>query len=230
MKVYEVTLKLFLLKEISFNEAQENIAKLIDKSLCRDEEFLKFHNENKFKQYCFNSFYPLERDKRYKAGNIYTVKIRTVDSKLANYFIRNLVNEYTDSIKALTGEIRVIPKKHIEKLYNISPLIIKTDGGYWKKVLSFDEFESRIKTNLIKKYNAVTGESLDEDFQLYTSIEFLNNKPCPISYKGKTLLGDKVSLAICENETAQKLAYLAIGVGLSEFNSRGGGFTNFRYL
>ncbi|MBY0756337.1 CRISPR-associated endoribonuclease Cas6 [Clostridium sardiniense] len=230
MKVYEITLKLFLLKEIGFSEAQESIARLIDKSLCRDEKFLKFHNENKFKNYCFNSFYPLEKDKKYKEGNIYTVKIRTVDSELAKYLIDSLVNEYTDSIKALTGEIRIIPKKHIEKLYNITPLIIKTDEGYWKKVLSFGEFEKQIKTNLIKKYNAVTGEKLDQDFQLYTSIEFLNNKPCPISYKGKTLLGDKISLAICENEIAQKLAYMSLGTGMCTFNSRGGGFINFRYL
>ena len=49
-------------------------------------------------------------------------------------------------------------------------------------------------------------------------------------YKNIHLLGDKISIEIAQNERAQKLAYLALGTGVLENNSRGFGFMNYEYL
>lgn len=49
-------------------------------------------------------------------------------------------------------------------------------------------------------------------------------------YKNINLLGDKIVLEVAQNHQAQELAYLALGVGLLENNSRGFGFVNFKYL
>lgn len=230
MKVYEITQKVYLIRNITVEESQQRIAELIDKSLTRDEKFLDFHIRNCFKNYCFNSFFPLEKDGVYKAGNIYDIKIRTIDKELADYFNKTLINEYTDFIKGLVADIRVIPRKHIEKLYSITPLVIKTDDGYWKNSLTFEDFERRIKENLIKKYNAINDVKIDEDFQLYTAIEIKNKKPIAIMYKGKRLLGDKISLVLSEDPISQKLAYMSLGTGLAEMNSRGFGFANYRWM
>lgn len=230
MKVYEIALKVFLLKEIYFSESQSKIADLIDQTLVKDEKFLSIHNKNMYKNYCFNSFYPLERDGVYKVGSIYTIKIRTIDKEMAIYLNDKIANEYTNCIKALTTEIRIIPKKDIEKIYTITPLIIKNDTGYWKNSLSFDGFEKRLKENLIKKYNRLNETKIDEDFQLYTSIEVNNRMPIACSYKGKKLLGDKVNLVISDDEMAQNLAYMSLGVGLGEINARGYGFVNYKCL
>ena len=35
---------------------------------------------------------------------------------------------------------------------------------------------------------------------------------------------------VADNEMAQKLAYLALGTGVLEMNSRGFGFVNYRWL
>lgn len=230
MKVYEISLKVFLLKEIDFSESQSKIADLIDQTLVKDEKFLSIHNKNMYKNYCFNSFYPLEKDGIYKVGSIYTIKIRTIDKEMAMYLNDKIANEYTNCIKALTIEIRIIPKRYIEKIYTITPLIIKNDSGYWKNSLSFDGFEKRLKENLIKKYNSINETKIDEDFQLYTSIEVNNRMPIACSYKGKKLLGDKVNLVISDDEMAQNLAYMSLGVGLGEINARGYGFVNYKCL
>lgn len=230
MRVHEMIFKVFLLKNIHSTEALEKISELIDKSLAKEEEFLCFHNSNKFKNYIFNSFFLVEKDKVYKEGNIYSIKIRTIDEKLVQFFKTNLVNEYTSSIKVLTVECRHISKRHIERIYSITPMIIKTDNGYWKGNLSLDEFEKRIKENLIKKYNAFFDVKLNEDFELFHMMKFDNKKPISCKYKGIHVLGDKITLTIAENETAQTLAYLALGTGLGEMNARGYGFTNYRYL
>ena len=89
--------------------------------------------------------------------------------------------------------------------------------------MSLDEYEERLFSNLVKKYNSFTGEQIEEDFPLYTNITFLNRHPISCKYKRISLLGDKLSLQIADDEKSQKLAYFILGVGLCELNSRGGG-------
>lgn len=230
MKVYELKLKVFILQDIDLKESREVICELIDRSLVRTNEMLGIHNNNQFKFYNFNNLYPLEQNKVYKAGNIYNLIIRTVDEKLVNHFKKYLANEYTDSIKALTLECRVIPKRHIDRIYNITPAVAKFEGGYWKEITSLECFEKRIKENLIKKYNVLFDTKIDEDFDLFSFIRLDNKKPIPCSYKSITLLGDKMTLNISENAMAQELAYLALGTGILEMGSRGLGFCNYQWL
>lgn len=230
MKVYEIKLKVYTLKDIHIYDIQLEIASFIDKTLSKDSEWLKFHKSNEYKNYCFDSMYPLAIDKVYKAGNIYTITIRTVNDRLASYLNTTLANEYNDVFKGLTTEIRIIPKKFIEKIYSLTPVIIREGSGYWRENLSIDEFERKIKENLIKKYNKINGTKINEDFELYNSIQIKNNKPCVIKYKNIKLLGDKISMNISDDPMAQELSYLALGVGVGEVNARGLGFVNFRWL
>ena len=53
---------------------------------------------------------------------------------------------------------------------------------------------------LLKNIMLFTNSKLDEDFDLYTSIQFLNKKPVKFRYKGITLLGDKFDLKIADNK------------------------------
>lgn len=229
MIVYEIMLKVYLLEDIKVPEAQEKILKLIDNTLGKNEETLEFHNKNEFKNYCFNLFYPLEKDGIYKEGNIYTITIRTIDKFLADYFNRKISFSYTPAIKALQSRMRAISAKKLKRIYSITPIVIKTEGGYWRNIISLSEFENRLKVNLIKKYNSIYGEKIDEDFELYSSIELKNNTPVGASYKNRKMLGDKISLEICDNESAQKLSYMALGTGMGEMNARGFGFMGFRW-
>ncbi len=230
MKVYEVTLKIFLLKDLPMDKAYEELSELIDKSLCKDEELLALHNENKYKYYTFSLPYKLEQDKIYKACNLYSVKIRTIDEKILKNFKTQLVNMYTPVIKVLTIEVKVIPKKHISTIYSITPVVIKTDNGYWKGNLSLDQYEKRVKTNIIKKWNQFFNEKVSENFPLYDFIKFDNKKPIGIKYKNITLLGDKLTLNISDDELSQNMAYLALGAGIGEICSRGMGFVNYKWL
>jgi len=230
MKVFEILLKVYLLEDIELNDSQNKISKLIDKTLGQDERTLELHNKNDFKNYCFNSFYPLEKDGIYKEGNIYTITIRTVDKYLATYLNNKLANVYTYSIKGLKAELKIIPVKKLKKIYSITPLVIKNDNGYWKNLISIEEFERRLKENLIKKHNNIFQERINEDFKLYASIELTNNKPIGISYKDKTLLGDKISIDILEDEISQHSAYMALGTGMGEMNARGFGFMGYRWV
>ena len=211
MKVYEIKLKVYLLENVELSSAQSVINKFIDVALSKKSDMLEFHNKNVYKNYCFNSFYPLEEDRMYKADNIYSIIIRTIDKNLAIYFNDILPNIYTKELKGLKSEYKIITNKAIKSIYSITPVVIKNEEGYWKNIISRNEFERRIKDNLIKKYNRFTNEKIDEEFVLYSLVEYKNNKPIAIQYKNIVLLGDKISLEIEQNKEAQLLAYMALG-------------------
>jgi len=230
MKVFEISILVFLTKDINLRDSFSKIGEFIDSGMAKKTELLELHNKNTYKNYCFCSLHPLEEDKIYKAGKTYTIRMRTVDYELAKFFNKELVNHFNDNIKGLTSTVRILQKKHIEKIYSITPLVLKTNEGYWKGNISLNDFERRLKENLIKKYNLLMNTKINEDFQLYTSIEFKNKKPVAISYKGKKILGDKISIHISDEKIAQDLAYMSLGTGVSEMNARGAGFMNVKWL
>lgn len=230
IRVFEIRIKVYLLKDIPLSEVLAKEAEYIDSALAQNEKWLEYHEANQYKNYCVGGLCPVEKDGIYKSDHIYTITVRTVDSELAQYFSKVLRNHYTDAIKGLTVENRILPKKVIGEIYSLTPVIQKSDEGYWKNRISLEEFERRLFENAVKKYNQYTGKKIEEDFQLYTNIVFLNKKPIANEYKGIRLLGDKVNLKIADHAQAQELAYFLLGTGLGEMNSRGMGYCNYRWL
>ena len=47
-------------------------------------------------------------------------------------------------MKGLTVENRIIPHKMISEIYTLSPVIMKSDEGYWRSYMSLDEYEERL--------------------------------------------------------------------------------------
>lgn len=227
MTVFELTLKFFLLQTIQQEDALNKIAAFIDTVLAGDVEMMEMHNKNILKKYVFSGFYPTETDKIYKKETVYQVRIRTVDVKLAEYFSEKLPHGETAYMKGLVCNSRKLLRKHIASIYTLTPAIVKSkSGGYWKDDMSFQEYEKRIKENLIKKYNLITGEKISEDFELYNLFEMTNRVPISVPYKNVRLLADKFQMQIAYNDTAQHLAYAALGMGVCEMNARGFGFVN----
>ncbi|URZ02300.1 CRISPR-associated endoribonuclease Cas6 [Clostridium felsineum] len=230
LKVYEFSIKIYLLETIQEKDVLQIISEVIDKSFTKSPELAEFHETNTYKMYVFNGLYPISREKIYSKGSIYTFQIRTVDEKLCNHFEKILVNEYTDKIKVLTVFKRIIPKKNIDKIYSITPCIEKFEDGYWKNNHSIEEFQKRLTDNLIKKYNKFSGKKIDEETELFTLVEFNNKKPIAVNYKNIKFLADKITLYVAGNSIAEELAYFAIGVGILELNARGFGYINYKWM
>ncbi|MBU3161255.1 CRISPR-associated endoribonuclease Cas6 [Clostridium frigoris] len=230
MKVWQLALKVYIKKNIKMEESQVEISRIIDSCLAKEKDFLKFHSINQYKNYTFSSFYPLEKNKVYLAGKIYTITLRTVDEKIVNHFKKFLDNESSDMLKALSVEIKTVPKKYIERIYSITSVVAKFENGYWRTNESLESFEKRLKENLIKKYNDFTNQKINEEFDLFTFMKFENKKPISTNYKNIKMLGDKLTLNVSENKLAQELAYFALGTGLLEMNGRGYGYVNYKWL
>lgn len=234
MQVYECNFKVYLLKNISMQEIQESLSKLIDKSFYIDKDMENYHYENKMKGYCFNSLYPLESDGIYKEGNIYNFQIRCISEKLKDHFIKILTNEYTSFIKILTSEFKVILKKPIQKLYSITPLIIKIPDNnkteYWRNKHNDIEFFEYIRKSCIKKYEVLNKEVIDKNLKLFSYERIDNGKPITSDFKSKKILGDKVTLELDTDEISQNIAYMLIGTGIADMCPRGYGYLNYQYI
>lgn len=231
MTVFEIKLKVFLMRNIEKAEIQEKITSFIDGTLAKDKKMLEFHEDSKrYKLYSYGGLEPIERSGRYCAETIYGITIRTVEMELAKFFLENLPHHGNDTMKGLKADICKMHQHRIERIYTVSPVIIKNNDGYWKNCLSFPEFEQRIKVNLIKKYLQFTGKDRMEDFDFYTSIHIDNKKPVSVNYKGIKLLGDKLTMHIADDDLSQGIAQFALGAGLGEGNARGFGFVKAHFL
>lgn len=227
MKVYEIRLKVELRKDIQDRDMQKEIGYMIDITLIKDSKMKEIHLGTGYKNYCFNTFFPVETDKVYKSGKAYSVLIRTVDKDIAKFFIDNLHKTRTGSIRAIESKVKQIRKGHISRLYCLTPALATVEDQYWKNVTDEDDFEERIVRNIIKKKNNLTNTKMRENDFIFSNLTTItNDTPIPVHYKNMTMLGDKLELEIDDSQRAQELAYLALGVGLGEKNARGFGFVN----
>lgn len=231
MKVYEYKVKIKLKEDLEYCQLAEKTSYFIDSVLTENNEFLSYHTSTQYKGYVHDLLYPIEETGIYKKNKVYTMRIRLIEEKLVHYIMGRLSFHETKEIQGVGGKIKIIPKRDIQRIYSITPIILKSPGlGYWRGHMTLEEFEKRLKENLIKKYKFFTGKDIDESLPLYDLIEFKNKVPVKMPYKNINLLGDKIVLEVAQNHQAQELAYLALGVGLLENNSRGFGFVNFKYL
>lgn len=232
MKVCQVRLKLFMMKDVQKNCIQEEIRKFIDASFLKKENLKELHHKNEYKLYSYDYPFPLDLESGvYKKDNVYTLTVRTVSAELAGFFSEVLSNFSYGVLKGLRSEVKILAQRPIACIYTLTPAIMKADG-YWKteKDFDFEMYEKRIKENLIKKYNFINNTKIDENFILYNNIVLKNKYPIATGYKKIKLLGDKLHLDIDGNETAQNLAYMALGTGICELNSAGFGMCGFRYV
>lgn len=231
IKVYEINVTIFAKKSFGFIDANTIISGYVDTCLAKNEEFLKLHQKRGFKFYSMDLPRSDEKGGEYKKEVMYSFRIRCIDPKLLDFLVQELPNTETNFIKGLMCKVKVLPRRHIIKLYTLTPVFIRLqDGGYWKGNISFNNYEEIIKANMVKKLKEASRQSVDETFQFYTSIEKTNRIPIKVNYKNVQLLGDKFDLEIADNQVAQDMAYLALATGLGTGNSRGYGFVNCKYL
>jgi len=226
--VYELIVKTYCLKPIADSEALESISSLIDKTFLLSDGMRKYHNAREYKFYSHDTFAPWSRN-GVSAGEIRSFKIRTVDSKLKDYLMANLLELSTDNLLVLYVTEKVIPKGALSSIESVTPLILKTEVGYWRNNYSEEFFIDRVTTNLIKKYNAFTGKNIPlAGVELFDEIT-LKKSHIKRMYKNITLFGDRYIFNLKDNELSQSLGYFSLGVGLAEMCPRGFSFMQYQY-
>ena len=229
IRVFQVDIKINLLKNVSYQDTLYSLGSFLNHALSLSDETLDLHLKKEFKGYCFSNLKPMEPDKVYKEGQVYSFSVRTVKKELAQYLTKVLPEITWEGMKGIVAKSMLIPKIPIEKLYTLNYCIIKNDSGYWKKNLTLEEFEKRLNDNCQKKYTFFTEKEIEQTKKFYSHIQFLNRKVIAMHYKDISLLGDKIELCIDADPVSQEVAYMLLGVGLGENNSSmGAGYVNYK--
>ncbi|WP_419677596.1 CRISPR-associated endoribonuclease Cas6 [Aliarcobacter lanthieri] len=242
MKIFELKCITYLKQDVVFEDSFDVISKYINFSICQKDEYLEKHNKNMFNNFCFGSFFPIEKDKLYKKGNTYYFTFRTIDEK----FARELINLLRENINNTFLQIIQVEKKEkkqffISELYSATPVVMSIKKKdlqdrqlFWTLEKSGDiiELQNQLQDNLLKKYEEFFGEKLIPTQNFIQLLEIKNHKPQYIFFKTTkneiqrkvALIGNKFRIVPNEDEISQKLAFLSLGVGLGEKISYGAGF------
>ncbi len=233
MELYEITIKIYIIKDVPVPMIYGVMANYIDSYLVKDKHFHEFHKGQKVKGYCFDLPVKIEKGmKLYKGDQVYQFRIRTVDKELLAYLMDGIADHQTDRIKGLVRTVRQIPDRPISSVYALTPIILKSPGGagYWRDNRSFEAFEQELTSGLIHQYEVYTGEKVKENLTLYDQIELKSKCAIGVLYKGITLLGDKIAMQISDDEEAQKVIRFALANGAGTMSPRGMGFLGYRFL
>lgn len=231
MNIYEITVRIYILRDIPVSSIYGELTKYIDCYLAENEYFCEFHRQKGLKGYCFDLPIKIEKGmKAYKSDQIYQFRIRTVDKELLSYLLDGIADYKTDAIKGLTRTVKQIPHRLIASVYSLTPVVLKNDDGYWRDRISFGEFEQELIRSLCRQYEEYTGEKIEETIVLYNQIELKSKCAIGVPYKGITLLGDKLSMQVADNEIAQKVMYFTLANGMGTMGSRGLGFLGYRFV
>ncbi|OZI12920.1 hypothetical protein CEW92_04075 [Bacillaceae bacterium SAS-127] len=226
MECYELTVTVMVKQNIYFQNVQEKIGAYLNRCMLMDETLKEMHGRREVKPYTFSGFYPVEsKTKVYKAGAIYVFRIRSLQKEFIDKMERCLRKQKSDDFQCIAIEKRKHGNRVIQELYSVIPVIVTVDGKPWlQEDGDVDLFIKRLQANVEKKYYDAYGKKI-ENTQFIQRLEFMNQKPMAISYKGVRLLGNKVKITVNSDEDSQKLAYTALGNSLGEKGSSlGGGF------
>lgn len=230
--VKSLKVKFYLLDNIKDADIKRELSYLIDSALNSTEKYKEFHSATCVKYYSFSKVTPYESDYIYKADNIYSFELRTVNTELCDYLKETLKNIVTDTIKVLTVVEMNFDNRIIEKLYNITPTVLtffkEDEEGveYWENSKTLVDVLNRIQESLIIRYNEFYKENLSLDTVVFNSINRKNKFPIPQKYKNVRFSTDMFELFVDTSADAQKIASFACAVGVGAKSSRGFGFVN----
>jgi len=224
VEIYEIKLKIKLNKEILFRNYPEFVANNINKILFNSLLFRSLHINNSFKPYVVGSLNPLEKDKVYKKDKNYILTIRTIDESFCNEFLKASKRAYNLDFEIENIEIKELKVGFIDTLYTITPAIITiSKNRYWTQEDDLQLLFKAIKKNLEKKYYEFYRQELTTKENIIPYIELKNEKPIVFNYKKGKLFSNRFKIAFESDKNSQKLAKLALGVGILEKNTLGFG-------
>lgn len=228
---YEVQVSCYFKQDISFKYIGERLGVFLNHTMEKDSFLSKVHKSDGIKLYGYNYPAPFEKDKIYKAGKVYTFKLRTPIDEIAFGFMNQMQQSENADFKFLGSQIHKRMPKIIEAIQTTTPAVITLGQKYWTKEDGSDMLFDKIHNNLVKKYNIYSHQNEQFDTNSIEFLQVMNSYPIIVNYKKGTIFGHKFNMRFKMDEGSQKLARTAAACSILEKNSSiGGGFCLYKTL
>lgn len=232
---YELQFEIILKKDLTVENLYEEISKGINHCLNYNQFTKSLHQSKTFKPYCYflYDYMPVSVGKKCR------LFIRCMGEELKNNLITAVIkaDNYTFSTSSLISEEVIEFNSFLKRitLKSITPTVLKDDDDKFLNVNSSEEYIiKKISQNLIRKYNMISGESLDTDTNIIKKAKTLNKTPLSTNYKGGKISGNKYIIEFLSDEISQKIAFIAMVFGIGSRNSLGFGTckasNEYRYI
>lgn len=195
----------------------ETISKFLSHSMLQDETLKSYHINKSIKGYVWDSPYPQEKDKIYRAGRVYLFHLRSLDLEFILKMKKCLEMSHDTIFKVLSCQMTSFQYQPISQLKSLSPIICTIEKGrYWVKEDGLQLLMDRLNVCALKKYRQYIGDIEEQPGGFIESISLLNKVPIKIPYKSTSLIGNKVLITCKNDDYSQKLAFAVLGAGLEK--------------
>ncbi|GEB77866.1 hypothetical protein SINU_00075 [Sporolactobacillus inulinus CASD] len=221
---FELIVTTLLRRKLPYQNAQEEIGRLINLSMLKDHDLKERHKKNGYKFYAFNNLYPIEPSGIYQKGKLYIFRLRAVQESFVKKIKFCLTNLSNDTFQVIASEIHKFHPEFITMLYTVTPVIVTIDSSPFFPEGNLTLLKERLETNAEKKYKELfLKEPSSTNF--IERIEVINRNPTVTCYKNMTYLGNKLKVFIRSDDVSQTLARIVASAGLGEKSSSiGAGF------
>ena len=213
----ELKIVIQLLEDMYYDKSYETISRFISHAMLQDTDLKKYHEERAIKGYVWDSLYPVEKDKTYRAGRIYLFHLRSLNLEFTLKMKKCLELSHDIVFKVLSCQMASYPYRPITRIKSLTPVITTLESGkYWVKEDGLVSLMKRINVCALKKYRRYIGDIDEQPEGFIESIELLNHKPIMVPYKNTSLFGNKLAITCKDDEYSQKLAFAVLGAGLEK--------------
>ena len=228
MEYNQLDISISLKAPIHFQKAPEAVSKLISTALIKSG--YELHHENKPKNYVFSNLGKANKDGFFeKSGQI---SFRSFKEDMAKLVYSSLIFYEDNIFKINSVSMKKVKFRPIKTIINLNPVfVVLKNGDFWtfNKTGEMISLFEAINKNLIRKYESIFCETLQNPNWFVEYIQVKNNKPFTYYYKGIKFFGYKFYTHPKNDEISQKLAFIAMGAGLGHKNSSvGGGYCKWQ--
>lgn len=228
MKINKLKITVFLSEDIEKDNLFERLSRFVNGAMKENEILSLLHKSNdRYKHYSFSGLYPIEEDKVYKKGGLYSFTLMSPKTELINAFKTALLTHRDNIFVCCNTELIKFSKPIIREIESITPCVITYEGNKSLMQKRLMLIQDRVRVNAIRKYNDIFKKNIGEDFEFIQGITILNNKPIRVNYKNGKIFGFKLKINVNSDEISQDIAKIIVQSGILEKNSIGLGFCKF---
>ena len=195
---------------------------------------MNFHENKNIKLYSYSLLEPIEKDKIYKKGRIYSFTLK--------YFNHFIFDELIDKIPSIQNNTFIVLNYTIENelldldmesIYTIVPAVFNKNKNIsdlrWTPQDNLDYIKKSIITNTIHKYNLLNKKNPIEYYDFIKNIELLSESKIAavFNYKGGVILANQFVIHLKDDIVSKQMGYIMLGAGVGLRNSISFGYCDY---